>query len=289
MGTLYDSNVVYLSKGTIQWRHKSQVHHNIQIDHRTNEIVAVCYDKEISKDLITRHDCIRIFDRNGHVLFYWSARHHIEEIQKIVLPQKLPYKIAPHPRTKAMHRHYTHFNYAQPLPPNNLEEKFPAFRRGNILISDWGNNFLFIIGRTSNKIEWALNLGARGYDAPHSAHILDDGRILIYVNAFKNSATLRSGMSIYSVDNDTFEDFDVFSAADYSWKAGSAYLLPNKEDYIISFFTTDKVVLFNNRRRSLEVLIDNSVRPKDFHRDKIHAVRWTRAAAIDQFLKFSAL
>ncbi len=79
-----------------------------------------------------------------------------------------------------------HINSVQLIPANPLEKTDSAFLHGNFLISDFLNNFVAIIGRNDFRVKW-LYYQSESYMGQHAARMLDDGRIMFFVNNLHDS------------------------------------------------------------------------------------------------------
>ena len=81
---------------------------------------------------------------------------------------------------------FSHSNSIQALPPNQYEDD-PAFRRGNILISQRNTNIIFIIDKDTGEIVWQIGPEDNITVGQHDAHMIEEGlpgagNILVFDN-----------------------------------------------------------------------------------------------------------
>jgi hypothetical protein len=91
---------------------------------------------------------IKGFSRAGKVIFNWSARDHLKEIEKY-----LGVEIEPE-LNKNGHVEFLNLNSLQVIGSDKLEKQNSAFRPGNILVNCSLTNFMFVIERETGKIVW---------------------------------------------------------------------------------------------------------------------------------------
>jgi len=75
-----------------------------------------------------------------------------------------------------------HTNTLEVLPGNELGEKDPRFRKGNVLSCQRNTNLIYIIDRASAAVVWRWGTGRGQLVGPHHPTMLANGNILIYDN-----------------------------------------------------------------------------------------------------------
>ena len=91
-----------------------------------------------------------------------------------------------HPKVVYLFPDFSHTNSIMALPPNQHEND-PAFRRGNILISQRNTNIFFIIDKETGEIVWQIGPDDNPAIGQHDAHMIEEGlpgagNILIFDN-----------------------------------------------------------------------------------------------------------
>ncbi len=278
--------LLYFSRGQLKWKTSAEVHHDVHIDPASEEIVHISHtDIEITRDTIIRHDAISIYDRAGNRTFYWRAKPNYEKFLKWLPQAQFPYATEIHTRTGKLKWLYSHFNYVQVLPPNEIEKSNPAFRAGNLLVGDWGHKWMFIIGRKSQEIEWGLDLRAEGYDAPHTAQLTQDGKIYFFVTSYLKSYPKNSGLSIYDIRANTFTDYVLHDKADHSRIAGSAFQLTDST-YLISLYGSNRVLSVNSAGKVVGFPLGKKAKQFLKHGPRVFRVRKVKKNFVDRYLEF---
>ena len=143
-----DSLVLYDASGKKSWLATGHFHHDMDVNEDESEIFAIAHEPVNvgSSNLWT--DVIHGYDLSGREVFNWNFNSHKDEIAQIIGDQ--PHiKIDP---SRGENRSFiSHLNSVQVIPPNDLEAKLPAFRRGNILSNCFDNQVTFVIDRISGK------------------------------------------------------------------------------------------------------------------------------------------
>ncbi len=93
-----------------------------------------------------RNDVIEEVDGNGAVLWRWSTAEHYSQLPLNEDERNIIY------REKTADVFHT--NSVQELPENKYEADNPAFRKGNILVSQRNNSIVFIIDKATGDIVW---------------------------------------------------------------------------------------------------------------------------------------
>ncbi|MEM7205543.1 MAG: aryl-sulfate sulfotransferase [Planctomycetota bacterium] len=118
-------------------------------------------------------------DPQGQIVWTWWTHEHFDELQ--LSAQALGFIFV-------TGGDWAHTNAATPLPANRHAD--PAFRAGNILLSQRSPNNVFIIDRTTGQVVWTMGLATEGqhhvqmigYDLPGGGNILlfDNGAATPY-------------------------------------------------------------------------------------------------------------
>lgn len=282
------NEIVYIQNGAYKWQRPGYVHHQLSIDPYSGQIVSLCYDRSETKKTIIHHDCIRILSRDGKEIFYWSAKDHYEEFKERLPKASLPYLTDTHWRTKKRQDHYSHINHFQILEKNILERSHPAFHRGNLLVSDWGNKWIFIIGRTSKKIEWGVNLADLGYDAPHTAQMNSKGDIVFFITNIMANPQKKSGIGIYNVTTGTLKNSVAFEVRDFSNRGGSVYVLPN-ETLLVGSYGGNRSLLVSNDGSNIRPFLDKNLVPTLPTTTPLFSIRAVSKKSVDNYLRTCAL
>jgi len=90
------------------------------------------------------------------------------------------------PKTIYFFPDFSHSNSIQSLPPNQ-HEAIPAFKRGNILISQRNTNIIFIIDKETGEIAWQVGPDDYLTIGQHDAYMIEQGmpgagNILVFDN-----------------------------------------------------------------------------------------------------------
>lgn len=174
------------------WEKHFPIHHELYLSPRDT---VFTFTREIH-DLNGHRvyfDVILEFDKNGKELQRYSFWEHKEEYRSYHKPFGIDAPAGPSiPVLKELakgHRSegtydYFHINSFVMIPPNPLENKDPAFRPGNWLISIKHGNMVVILDQDTKKVLWhaAGDEVEGGFDGQHSASMLPDGNILVFDN-----------------------------------------------------------------------------------------------------------
>jgi len=135
-------------------------------------------------------------DRDGRQTFRWNAYEHLEDMQEVCGDRNRRLDIV---LQIDQTYEFTHFNSIDVLPENRWSARFPAFKKGNLLVASTTCGCLAIISRETGKIVWhhqtrkaAITKSPRtarpdNYRT-HSAHWLQNGDIIFYQNSREDDA-----------------------------------------------------------------------------------------------------
>lgn len=167
----------YNSSGRLVWKVEEEfLHHDVYFTNDEKEIFIVTGDARNEDGKKVRYDAIRGYSLKGEKIFEWKVSNYVETYKKLfALPWQSVTPTGGHPL-------YTQFNSVQVIPANTLEDKIPAFRQGNILVSDFRYSLIFIIDRQSKKIVWSHRLSEQEWRGAHSVRVLPNGNLFYFFN-----------------------------------------------------------------------------------------------------------
>lgn len=226
------------------WEKYFHIHHELYLSPK-GTIFTFIQEAHDYNNYNVYWDVILEFDKNGKELQRFSFWDHREEFQpyhaKFGIDVALPSILRPlisiwqslYPRSGDTFD-YFHLNSFFMLPPNPLEDRDPAFRRGNWLISLLHGNMVFILDQDTKKILWhAITKEIEGgLEGQHSASMLPDGNILLFDNGQDRKAS-----RVLVIDPLTLKIKWQYKNTDFfSPKKGFVQALPNG-----NFFITDSI------------------------------------------------
>jgi hypothetical protein len=165
----------------IIWRFPAEASHEIFVSPQDGSIWFI----DMRKVNSTYIDTLIAVSADGKEIFRWGW----EDYFKIL--DSYSRSIRHHPLDKLDDpvseddRHFTLFNSIQVLPDNKIWQKLPAFRPGNIMISDGAGGYVFVIDRNTKDIVWLYH-SVRG--SIHTATLQPNGHIAMFVNRWWNPA-----------------------------------------------------------------------------------------------------
>ncbi len=168
--------VFYDPKMNILWKHKIEIHHDIDLSDQRKE-VATIYRKTKRINNVNRvDDVVVVYNFKGEPVFEWKVTEHAQELEKIY-NKKLSYEFDEVNNVTYLAK----LNSIQIIPPNILEKQNSAFAAGNILINDRLNSSFLILDR-NGTIVWSKVLADSGYRSGHSPKLNSEGNILFFKN-----------------------------------------------------------------------------------------------------------
>jgi len=173
-----NSSVNFFSeKGEMLWTSEPlSNHHSVMYQRQSGELAILTHEKQGEFKMA---DSILIFNRKGEKTFHLKSIDILSEIQRVIKRDLVirgkGYEFSPGESV-------THFNSAQILGENPLENKIPAFKRNNILVSCYLQSLIFIIDRSSGKIVWAKVFSKEYSEGVHTPQLLKSGSILMFSN-----------------------------------------------------------------------------------------------------------
>ena len=186
-----DESVIYMNPKNIPtWKASGFFHHDVEIDLSKKELLVL---SETSHNILgckTRFDSINIYDLHSGKLkktvdFY-------DFYKEIKVERNYSYM------SKASYQKLegdyqcstTHVNSFFQIPKNKLEEKNNAFKAGNWIVNFGWSGLLLIFDRDFKKIVWQKNVNVNDVYY-HDVQVLNDGKIVLYVNDFINKSKKR--------------------------------------------------------------------------------------------------
>lgn len=280
------NKLVFQSAQGTQWSHDLDVDHDISVSSDESEISVVSLIRKKKDIPPLAAQIITIFDHNGNTVFVWDEQDSIPEVKR-ELPELKMDKYVWHKRTQLKMIRFTNINGTQIIPSDFLLKYNPSFKKGNILVSDWGTRSIFIIDRMTKKITWVLDLHQLGYDAPHSVELTKDGKIQFFVNNFlggdfKN----RSGFASYEVQNKTFVEHPILESKHGELVCSSAYHF-HENKFVVLLSSERKVFTIDEKGRTLNHLINDSNSKRKEGGD-YYRVRAVPKANVDAYLRQSS-
>ncbi len=184
------------------WEKHFHIHHELYLSPK-GTIFTFTTETHNYNNFKVDFDIILEFDKNGNQLQRYSFWDHLKEFQPyhakfgidntfllasliMIFEWKKPYE---NPLKGSYD--YFHLNSFFMVPPNPLEDKNPAFRPGNWLISIRHGSMVFILDQDTKKILWhaVANEIEGGLEGQHSASMLPDGNILLFDNGSDRRAS----------------------------------------------------------------------------------------------------
>lgn len=160
------------------WKSSTYIHHDMAYDSENGEsfVWGTFLRQEVQSHFPTNVDVLRGFDRAGKLIFEWDTRDHVPRLENI-FAKKLRFTR----ESGSNEWEFSHFNSIQILPANPLESAYPAFRKGNLLVSTIiPDSALLVIDRKTGQIVWSL-IDEHSTNI-HSARLMPDGTLLYFQN-----------------------------------------------------------------------------------------------------------
>jgi hypothetical protein len=173
---------------SIIWTVEMIAHHEVMLDEQGNimvlgyEVADYVKPKMLFPELVT-------IDRKGKVLrkqsfvkladdvrdAFKGRRDSVIASNRAFVEQHFPH------RAIIFDTAVFHVNSVQIIPPNALEEKLPAFKRGNLLMSCFMNNLIMVVDRKTMRLLWHYEQTDSRL-GQHAARVHPDGRISFFLN-----------------------------------------------------------------------------------------------------------
>jgi hypothetical protein len=180
-------------------------------------------DKQIADDIFVE------IDSSGERLWQWSTVEHIDQFGYSETGRRTMYE-----QGGALFL----TNTCTVLPPNELEDRDPRFRRGNILSSQRNTNRIYIVDRQSGDVVWKWGNGPGQLVGQHHPVMLHNGHILVYDNGGQGGYPARCRFYTRLIEMDPLSDEIVWQYAHepltlkpmsrfFSSSWGSVQRLPN--------------------------------------------------------------
>jgi hypothetical protein len=185
---LLNGGVSYFNKEVVVWNFPVYLHHDIQINSKGH----ICFLTEEIDPAFKRQepiiDMLVTIDQKGTILKKQSFGVLISQLDSF-LPLKRDSIVQNNmnfrdkggfPKSK-YDSSYFHINSIQFIPETPLSNTSQAFKKGNILVSDFKNNFIAIIDPENFKILWFF-FQKESIMGQHSARMLPNGSIMFFLN-----------------------------------------------------------------------------------------------------------
>lgn len=221
----------YTWDNRVIWEKHFLIHHQIYLSPK-GTIFTFTKETHLYNNNKVDFDVILEFDKNGKELQRFSFWDHLKEFlpyhNKFTIDAAFPLLLLwsnPFKGHSLVPYDYFHLNSIFIIPPNPLENKNPAFRPGNWLISIMHASMLFILDQDTKRILWhaVANEIEGGLEGQHSASMLADGNILLFDNGFNRRAS-----RILIIDPLTLQiKWQYNNKNFFSESEGSAQALPN--------------------------------------------------------------
>lgn len=183
---LDENTLRYLNPKNIQtWKINGAFHHDLKIDQNKKDLLVL---SETSHEILgckTRFDSIKIYD-----LYTGKIKKTVDfyDFYKQIKIEK-DYSYVNKASFRKLEGKFdcstTHVNSFFQIPKNALEEKNSAFKAGNWIVHFGWSGLLLIFDRDFKKLVWQKNVGINDIYY-HNVQVLNDGRIILYVNDFIN-------------------------------------------------------------------------------------------------------
>lgn len=167
---------LYSKDKHLLWKKKMHVHHDVFVDEEAKTIFVV--GGEISQEKgkrRTRQDQILGFNLKGEEIFRWRFSDHKKELEQLIGESIDSYDV-----DKTPYIQFTHWNSVQNIPANALEDQYPEWHRGNILVNCYEKKLMFLIDQATGNIVWHHRF--KGIKKAHQTRLLPDGSITYFAN-----------------------------------------------------------------------------------------------------------
>jgi hypothetical protein len=215
-------------EGRLLWKRQATVHHDIEMTPSGHLLVLTFVRRQIPAihpTLDIRDDQITLLDAEGNPLDSLSLLDAFKgkaDIHPLETPG--PTALGVRPWIDILHS-----NSLEGMPFPHLEGRHPIYTLGNVLICSRHQDIVTVVDWRTRKAIWAW--GAGELVAPHDAHFLNNGNILIFDNGLG-----RGWSRVIELDpvNETIVwEYRAPDPADfYSRTKGSCQRLPNDNTLI---------------------------------------------------------
>ena len=148
------------------WKSEGFASHEVNFDEPSGEVWYIHLDKSEQYKTI---DTIIGVDKNQNRIFTWNTFENREKLFQLSN------------RLKRLREKTGYFltNGLQVIPENKLYDKLPAFRPGNILVSEHTHGLAYVIDRETKDIVWSYQTLCGGI---HTARFYSDGELYMFIN-----------------------------------------------------------------------------------------------------------
>ena len=172
--------------GQILWDFKTDedLHHNYQKLDNGNYLILAHEKRWIPSFSLFefKYDYYQEITPDHEVVWSWKTWEHLYDFGFTFESLRFIWE----PKVVYFFPDFSHSNSIQALPPNQHEND-PAFRRGNILISQRNTNIIFIIDKDTGEIAWQIGPNNNLTVGQHDAYMIEQGlpgagNILVFDN-----------------------------------------------------------------------------------------------------------
>lgn len=186
-----EKSVVFLDSKNIQkWKRSGLFHHEVEIDQNKKDLLVLSETSHKILGCNTRFDSINVYDLLTGKLKKTVDFYDFYSQIKV----ERDYSYLSKASTRKLIGKYdcstTHVNSFSQIPKNTLEEKNSAFKEGNWIVNFGWSGLLLIFDRDFKKIVWQKNIDIEEVYY-HDVQVLNDGKILLYVNDYINKSKKR--------------------------------------------------------------------------------------------------
>lgn len=188
---LDENSLTYSNSNNIQvWKTTGFFHHDLKIDQDKKNLLVLSETSHKILGCKTRFDSIEIYDLASGKLKKTVDFYNFYNQIKIEKNYTYVNKASFHKIEGGYDCGTTHVNSFSQIPTNTLEGKNSAFKAGNWIVHFGWSGLLLIFDRDFKKIIWQKNIDINDIYY-HNVQVLNDGRIILYVNDFINKAKKR--------------------------------------------------------------------------------------------------
>ncbi len=217
---VYDSSeIIFFSQnGDKLWSEPLLAHHDLDV-HSSGEKIIIpikSFTQENSKKI--KLDSIYIFSKSGEVESQWTSNHSLNDLQKTFNKPIELYEVK-----EEGHFEWTYINAASFIPPNTLSEETEFLKPNNILVSFNGLG-LGVFDSSLKKILWTYPTELLGSGQIHSARVLKNGHILVYVNTVSPKFPYSKIIELNPLSKETVWEYSSSSPSEFShFRFGSVF------------------------------------------------------------------
>lgn len=186
--------------GRVLWRQKLQVHHQLNLDNKKENLLLLTSSIHKSHGKRVRYDRIEARDLNGKLIKHFDFFDHVDELIKIAGVPKTFDNPVDAPHHGLPHHEFSHANSIYEIAGNTSAN--PAFQAGNYIVNANSLNLILILDREMKKVLYSVKHQSHplfhwGY---HDVQVTPQGKILIYNNSWldvKDPKTAKSAIEEY--------------------------------------------------------------------------------------------